>query len=63
MKEKIINESDVLIILDAYHIKETHVKSIICLITTDYEHMLSKKPDIEEILDGIHIEPPNPPLH
>ncbi len=58
LMKTVIYDNDVYIILDAYYIKETFVKSDMCLITTDYEHILSKKLDIERILVGINVESP-----
>ena len=51
-------ENDVLVLLDAYHIKNHLIKSGVCFITNDKEHILSKKDHIESILSGIHVVKP-----
>lgn len=54
-------KNDVQILLDAYYIKNSHIRSQICFITTDREHILNNKPNIEEILRGMCIQPPRFP--
>ena len=51
-------ENDVLVLLDAYHIKNHLINSGVCFITNDKEHILSKKDHIESILSGIHVVKP-----
>jgi hypothetical protein len=56
---KVINyESDVLVALDSYFIRNKYIKNNVCFVTTDHEHMLKKKAEIESILTGIFIMQP-----
>ncbi len=56
MLRKIINyEPDVLILLDSYHIKIHHIENDVFFITSDHEHILDNKVEIEKIISGIFL--------
>jgi len=56
---KIINyENDVYVVLDSYFIRNKYIKSNVCFVTTDHEHILKNKSEIEGILTGIYIMQP-----
>ena len=56
---KVINyENDVFVVLDSYFIKNKYIKNNVCFVTTDHEHILKNKAEIESILTGIFIMKP-----
>jgi len=56
---KVINyENDVFVVLDSYFVKNKYIKDNVCFVTTDHEHMLKNKAQIENILAGIFIMKP-----
>ncbi len=57
---KVINyENDVSVVLDSYFIKNKYIKNNVCFVTTDHEHILKNKAEIESILTGIFIMQPH----
>ncbi|MGD0170728.1 MAG: hypothetical protein ABSB81_01175 [Halobacteriota archaeon] len=60
LQKKISDNSDILILLDSYHIKQTVTgNNSICFVTTDKEHISDNSGDIEKILVGVRIRNPN----
>jgi hypothetical protein len=60
LETKISNRSDISILLDSYHIKQTIlVHKTICFVTTDKKDISDKSGDIEGILTGVYIRNPH----
>jgi len=60
LEKKISNNSDISILLDSYHIKQTIIgNKSICFVTTDEEDISDNSDEIEKILVGVHIRNPN----
>ncbi len=56
---KVINyENDVFVVLDSYFIRNKYIKNKVCFVTTDHEHILKNKAEIEIVLTGIFVMQP-----
>ncbi|NJD04712.1 MAG: hypothetical protein FIA99_19405 [Ruminiclostridium sp.] len=59
LSEVINYENDILVLLDSYFIKNKHIINNICFVTTDYNHILKNKSEIEKVLNGISLMCPD----